>query len=403
MVKLTYTQLVMLVALLVTGMIIGVLGSNSIFSAGLSGAALVVLGAIALSGHRKNAVPSNAVSAQTSELLYQTNQRLFSVLDKSLRQELGSVEEDVMRVDKLLREAVRGLDEHFTRMNTMSKRQHQLVVEALQQSDTSNNVDTGKVNLQKFIDENSQLLDHFVKVLIDISKQGIETVEHVNEMVVHLDGIFKLIADINLLAKQTNLLALNASIEAARAGEAGSGFAVVAQEVRELSCRSANFNEQIRERVNDAKKAVDKVRTMTNTIVSQDMSMAVQAKGQVSETLGHIAELDTMYTNKINQMSQITEEIAQAVGSAVRSLQFEDICTQALAGAVDRVSNLLEMSRELQVHQPEFSSEETIEVENLTHRLQEFVDIIEQRRVEWGQQHKKVQQESMDEGGVELF
>lgn len=403
MVKLTYTQLVMLVALLVTGMIFGVLGSNSIFSAGLSGAALVVLGAIALSGHRKNAVPSTAVSAQTSELLYQTNQRLFSVLDKSLRQELGSVEEDVMRVDKLLREAVRGLDEHFTRMKTMSKRQHQLVVKALQQSDTGNNVDTGKVNLQKFIDENSQLLDHFVKVLIDISKQGLETVEHVNEMVVHLDGIFKLIADINLLAKQTNLLALNASIEAARAGEAGSGFAVVAQEVRELSCRSANFNEQIRERVNDAKKAVDKVRTMTNTIVSQDMSMAVQAKGQVSETLGHIAELDTMYTNKINQMSQITEDIAQAVSSAVRSLQFEDICTQALAGAVGRVSNLLEMSRELQVQQPGSSSEETIEVENLIHRLQEFVDIIEQRRVEWGQQHKKVQQESMDEGDVELF
>jgi methyl-accepting chemotaxis protein len=393
----------MLVALLVTGMIFGVLGSNSIFSAGLSGAALVVLGAIALSGHRKNAVPSTAVSAQTSELLYQTNQRLFSVLDKSLRQELGSVEEDVMRVDKLLREAVRGLDEHFTRMKTMSKRQHQLVVKALQQSDTGNNVDTGKVNLQKFIDENSQLLDHFVKVLIDISKQGLETVEHVNEMVVHLDGIFKLIADINLLAKQTNLLALNASIEAARAGEAGSGFAVVAQEVRELSCRSANFNEQIRERVNDAKKAVDKVRTMTNTIVSQDMSMAVQAKGQVSETLGHIAELDTMYTNKINQMSQITEDIAQAVSSAVRSLQFEDICTQALAGAVGRVSNLLEMSRELQVQQPGSSSEETIEVENLIHRLQEFVDIIEQRRVEWGQQHKKVQQESMDEGDVELF
>jgi methyl-accepting chemotaxis protein len=110
-----------------------------------------------------------------------------------------------------------------------------------------------------------------------------------------------------------------------------------------------------------------------------------------------------MYTNKINQMSQITEEIAQAIGSAVRSLQFEDICTQALASAVDRISNLLEMSRELQVHQPEFSSEERIEVETLTHRLQEFVDIIAQRRIEWGQQHKKVRQESMDEGGVELF
>jgi methyl-accepting chemotaxis protein len=71
-----------------------------------------------------------------------------------------------------------------------------------------------------------------------------------------VDGVVGLISDI---ARQTNLLALNANVEAARAGDAGSGFAVVAREVKQLSAQTSKATADIASQLRGMRQSVEGV------------------------------------------------------------------------------------------------------------------------------------------------
>ncbi|NVK31035.1 MAG: hypothetical protein HWE20_08520 [Gammaproteobacteria bacterium] len=102
-------------------------------------------------------------------------------------------------------------------------------------------------------------VDLSAKQIAESEKNVSEIVQAVNLAQKAADEIFQSIQELNEISAKTHLLSLNASIESSRAGEGAAGFAVVAQEVRQLAHRNRQSTDAIRERIGLTRQAIETV------------------------------------------------------------------------------------------------------------------------------------------------
>jgi methyl-accepting chemotaxis protein len=327
--------------------------------------------------------------------------KLLTELRQFVGAEIEGSRVEVERARDLVRQAVSGLGSSFEAMNRKSRQQAQAMTRILDQAGDQRG---GGSDVARFAQHASQRMEQLVEALEQVSGQSGATVAHIDEMAGHLDGIFALLEDVKSIADQTNLLALNAAIEAARAGEAGRGFAVVADEVRNLSERSTAFNEQIRKLAHSSKESIAKVRDTVSNMASRDLDRSREARGEAAEMLDQVAAINRSLGDGMREISECGRAIDATVAEAVRALQFEDIATQALGGVHSHLERLNTINRE------------AIELQDLLRRnggvfddeMQEALRKVSQRlhaqRATWEKPpHKPVTQESMSAGTVELF
>ena len=307
---------------------------------------------------------------------------------------------EIERTRTLIRESVSKLGSSFDAVNRKSREQSTVVARLVERTGD----DSGSIDISRFAQQATQQMEQLVEALEAASGQSGVTVSHIDAMAGHLDGIFALLEDVKSIADQTNLLALNAAIEAARAGEAGRGFAVVADEVRNLSERSTAFNEQIRKLAHNAKESIAKVRDTVSQTASRDLDRVRVARSESASMMDRVEGIHRSLGNGMRDIADCGRAIDASVAEAVRSLQFEDIATQALGAAGVHLQRLEQINTEATTLHDLLRGSHGFQDPEMRKALANIGNRIAQMRGEWERPpHKPVLQQTMDAGSVELF
>ncbi|MBW4517212.1 MAG: HAMP domain-containing protein [Timaviella obliquedivisa GSE-PSE-MK23-08B] len=186
-----------------------------------------------------------------------------------------------------------------------------------------------------------EAVERTVAGILQIRETVAETTRKVKRLAESSQEISKIVALISQIASRTNLLALNASIEAARAGEAGRGFAIVADEVRQLADRAAKASKEIEQIVLQIQGETGSVMTAMEEGTQQVIEgtrLAEQAKRSLEDIIQVSNRIDVL----VRSITSDTVEQTETSRAVAQVMQSVELTAQETSQEAQRVSGSLQ-------------------------------------------------------------